>query len=308
MVRNIPSAISKRFRKRCTTSRSTRTWSRSCTHSLDRLASDAQAELPRSSHRHLKTTGCARLNWTAFYAEPFSFARLALETYTDDTEGLLDHEQAEEIQESDASYKNRAINYLKAIRAGGTVLGIELAAKSALNRASRSSGELPRAVRPVLRRPSDIPYHRADQIDRGDHPPASPGTSRRAHSRRSPSREGNPISGTFKLTMPLGPGGGKEEVQNTTTTYALPFDVDFGELTASARSAACHRSEKRIGHGGPFPGNPIRYQFHERTSRQSHACVPRHQEQHGRRAKNKLCRDRSDRRTGRSREPMVRTR
>lgn len=196
----------------------------------------------------------------AFYAEPFSFARLAFETYTDDTEGLLDHEQAEAIAESDSSYKNRAINYLKAIRAGGTILGIELAAKSALNR----DVEIVENYHALYDQYSDDPQglqllgltRSTEEIillPRQEHPQSAQQTIS--------VEEGNPIEGTFKLTMPMGPGGGKEEVQNTTTTYALPFNVDFGELTEALELVPVIGPHNVSVTGGPFPGNPLVISF-----------------------------------------------
>lgn len=68
------------------------------------------------------------------YANIFNFARFASETYEYIPTGLLTNEQWEKIQIADASYRNRAIKYLKAARAGGTLLGITLAAESGLDR------------------------------------------------------------------------------------------------------------------------------------------------------------------------------
>jgi hypothetical protein len=86
----------------------------------------------------------ARLNVEAFglstedldslYSLPFSFARLASESYEFIPQGLLTAEQWEQIQMADASFRNRAIDFLKGVRAGGTVLGLTLAAKSGLDR------------------------------------------------------------------------------------------------------------------------------------------------------------------------------
>src|SRR5271157_5764193 len=75
----------------------------------------------------LKTTELDEL-----YNNVFQFARFATEVYQQDTEGLLTQAQFEQVQESDKSYQNRAKSFLQATRAGGTVLGIELAAKSGL--------------------------------------------------------------------------------------------------------------------------------------------------------------------------------
>jgi len=213
-----------------------------------------------SARLNVEHNGLSTAELDAFYAEPFSFARLAFETYTDDTEGLLNHEQTEHINESDSSYKNRAINYLKAVRAGGTLLGIELAAKSALNRAV----DIVENYHALYDQYSDDPLgleligltrstEEAILLPRQEHPQSAQQTISIENS--------NPISGTFQLTMPLGPGGGKEEVQNTTTTYPLPFNVDFGELTIALEAIPVIGPHNVSVTGGPFPGNPLVISF-----------------------------------------------
>lgn len=209
---------------------------------------------------NVEANGLRTAELDGFYAEPFSFARLAFETYTDNTEGLLSNQQWEKIQESDSSYKNRAINYLKAIRAGGTVLGITLAAKSALNRAV----EVVENYHALYDGFSDDPLglqligltkstEEVILLPRQERPQSAQQTIS--------IEEGNPIAGTFKLTMPLGPGMASEEIQNTTTTYALPCDVDFEELTLALESLPVIGERNVSVTGGPFPGNPLVISF-----------------------------------------------
>lgn len=209
----------------------------------------------------IEANGLRTTELDAFYAEPFAFARLASETYLDDTEGLLSNQQWETIQESDSSYKNRAINYLKAVRAGGTVLGITLAAKSALNRAV----EVVENYHALYDGFSDDPLgldfigltkstEEAILLPRQEHPQSAQQTLS--------IEAGNAISGSFKLTMPLGPGKrSSEEVQNTTTTTALPFDVDFEELTLALEALPVIGARNVAVTGGPFPGNPLVISF-----------------------------------------------
>lgn len=79
--------------------------------------------------------GLSDVDLDGLYGNPFAFARLAEETYElDASAALLPSDQRQRIIANDASYRNRAIDYLKAIRAGGTKQGIALAAKSGLNR------------------------------------------------------------------------------------------------------------------------------------------------------------------------------
>jgi hypothetical protein len=81
----------------------------------------------------VEANGLSTANLDELYANPLSFARTAAETYENDPEGLLTNAEWEKVNESDAAYRNRAIDYLKAVRAGGTLQGITLAAKSGLN-------------------------------------------------------------------------------------------------------------------------------------------------------------------------------
>jgi hypothetical protein len=210
---------------------------------------------------NVEANGLRTVELDSFYAEPFSFARLAFETYTDDTEGLLNNQQWENIQESDSSYKNRAINYLKAVRAGGTVLGVTLAAKSALNRAV----EVIENYHALYDGFSDDPLglehigltkstEEVILLPRQEHPQSAQQTIS--------IEEGNAIAGTFKLTMPLGPGRkGNEEVQNTSTTPALPFDIDFEELTLALEALPVIGPRNVSVTGGPFPGNLLVISF-----------------------------------------------
>lgn len=208
----------------------------------------------------IEANGLRTTELDAFYAEPFAFARLASETYTDDTEGLLSNQQWEQIQESDTSYKNRAINYLKAVRAGGTVLGLTLAAKSALDKAVEivenyhalydGFSDDPLGLEPIGLTKST---EEAILLPRQEHPQSAQQTIS--------IEEGNAIAGTFKLTMPLGPGHKGEEIQNTTTTPALDFDIDFEELTLALEALPVIGSRNVSVTGGPFPGNPLVISF-----------------------------------------------
>ncbi len=209
---------------------------------------------------NVENNGLRTAELDSFYAEPFSFARLAFETYTDDTEGLLDHQRLEHIKESDSSYKNRAINYLKAIRAGGTILGIELAAKSALNRNVEIVENYHALYDAFSDDPQEIMFvgltkstEEVILLPRQEHPQSAQQTIS--------IETGNPISGTFQLTMPMGPGGGKEEVQNTTTTGPLPFNISFFELTAALEALPVIGKRNVSVTGGPFPGNPLIISF-----------------------------------------------
>lgn len=71
----------------------------------------------------------------SLYTNAFAFARLADETYeVDASADLLPAAQRSQILTQDAAFRNRAIDFLKGARAGGTLTGITLVARSGLNR------------------------------------------------------------------------------------------------------------------------------------------------------------------------------
>lgn len=71
-----------------------------------------------------------------YYGDPFRFGRILLEQLPEDPAGLLPRDQWDIIKARDESYRNRAVTYFNALRAGGTPHGLELAAQSGLNHAA----------------------------------------------------------------------------------------------------------------------------------------------------------------------------
>jgi hypothetical protein len=71
-----------------------------------------------------------------YYGDPFRFGRVLLEVMDEDPSGLLTREQWDTIKSKDESYRNRAITFFNAARAGNTPEGMKLAAQSGLNHAA----------------------------------------------------------------------------------------------------------------------------------------------------------------------------
>lgn len=83
----------------------------------------------------VEEAGLSTANLDALYTNAFAFARLADETYQLDADAsLLPSAQRAQILAQDADFRNRANFFLKGARAGGTLLGITLAARSGLDR------------------------------------------------------------------------------------------------------------------------------------------------------------------------------
>lgn len=80
----------------------------------------------------IEQQGLSTFDLDAFYGNPFSFGRILEEVYDEDPDGLLPRSEWDAIKAKDAQYRNRAIDFLNAARAGTTNLGIRLAAKSGL--------------------------------------------------------------------------------------------------------------------------------------------------------------------------------
>lgn len=83
----------------------------------------------------VEEAGLATADLDALYTNAFAFARLADETYQLDADAsLLPSAQRAQILSQDADFRNRAMYFLKGARAGGTLQGITLAARSGLDR------------------------------------------------------------------------------------------------------------------------------------------------------------------------------
>jgi len=71
----------------------------------------------------------------SFYGDPFSFGRILSELPANDPSGMLTADEWETILSQDASYRNRAIDFLHGVRLGNTLAGMELVARSGIGRA-----------------------------------------------------------------------------------------------------------------------------------------------------------------------------
>lgn len=72
----------------------------------------------------------------AFYGDPFSFGRILSELPASDASGMLTADEWETLVSQDASYRNRAIDFLHGVRLGNTPAGMELIARSGVGRAA----------------------------------------------------------------------------------------------------------------------------------------------------------------------------
>lgn len=147
--------------------------------------------------------GLSTVNLDNLYTNAFNFARLAEETYSLDAgAALLPSAQRAQILAQDSTFRNRAQDFLKGARAGGTLLGITLAAKSGLNH----EVEVIENYRSLYDRYTDIPmglpYFGSTQSP--NEVVVIPRQATPQDAVQALSIEGTPTQGWFTLTYPAG--------------------------------------------------------------------------------------------------------
>jgi hypothetical protein len=193
--------------------------------------------------------GLHTVNLDALYGNIFNFARFVSESYENIPTELLTNEQWKKIQMADASYRNRGINYLKAARAGGTPLGITLAAKSGLNRPV----EVVENYRYLYDQYSDNPLgltrygvtNSTEEViilPRQDIPQSVVQTI---------SFTGVATTGTWELRLPI---GGE-------FTTALEHAASFNEVQTALEELPVIGKKNVIVRGGPATSNPFTVSF-----------------------------------------------
>lgn len=80
----------------------------------------------------LEELGIDEFDLDKFFGNPFAFGRILEEDYSYDPTGLISKEKYDELRAKDARYRNRAIDYMNAARAGTSPLGMQLAARAGL--------------------------------------------------------------------------------------------------------------------------------------------------------------------------------
>lgn len=192
--------------------------------------------------------GLNTTNLDALYGNIFAFARFASETYTYIPTELLTAEQWSKIQSADSSYRNRAVNYLKAARAGGTLLGIEAAATSGLNRPvdvienyrflydQFSDSPLGLERYGVTQSPEEVII-----LPRQDVPKSSV---------QIITFSGTATTGSWHILFPLG----SEEI-------TIPFEAHFTEIQTLLENLPVIGKGNVVVSGGPATANPITISF-----------------------------------------------
>lgn len=200
----------------------------------------------------VESQGLSTIDLDNFYANPIGLARLANETYETDPTGLLPTKEWTEIEKSDASYRKRAQDFLAAARAGGTLLGLTLAARSGLNRPV----EIIENYRALYDEYADVPLglewmgstrstEEVIVLPRQNVPKSSVQTL---------NVYGNPNKGTFTMVFPAG------ETAKTTTAN-LEYNSTWDVVRSALESVATIGKGNVRVTGGPFPSHPMQVEF-----------------------------------------------
>lgn len=140
----------------------------------------------------------------ALYTAPFGFGRLASETYTLDLSSqLLSSAQRTSVLTADASFRNRARLWMQATRAGGSALGIALAASSGLGQSVEAVENYKALYDQYTDMPLRLPY--LGSTVSLDEVILIPRNSFPQNSTQALSFNPYPTSGTFTITVPVGP-------------------------------------------------------------------------------------------------------
>ncbi len=213
----------------------------------------------------------------ALYSGSFGFQRLADESYLWDIESqLLPANQRAQVLTADASFRNRARLWMQAVRAGGSILGIGLAASSGFGR----SVEAIENYKALFDQYSDMPlgleyFGSTDSLDEIILIPRNniPNNTSFTFAFDTP-----PTSGQFTITVPIGPPYVMENIDVSTIGYDAeivtlspsmwlklndPYDaitfIDYsGNNYTNTSSLSDTNGEGTIvpdAEGGPIPGN-----------------------------------------------------
>lgn len=200
----------------------------------------------------IEANGLSTFDLDELYANPFSFSRIAQETYENDPTGLLSNAQWEKIREADASYRNRAIDYLKAVRAGGTLQGITLAAKSGLNRPV----EVVENYRALYDNFSDRPLgleflgltRSTEEVI------VLPRQNRPQSSAQIVTFVGTAVKGTFTISLPMGS-------ETNSTTGELAYNATNNTVQLALETLPIIGPNNVVVTGGPFPAQSMEIAF-----------------------------------------------
>lgn len=188
--------------------------------------------------------GLSTFNLDRFYGDPFRFGRILEESNDVDPSGLLSLSEWQTIQQQDASYRNRAIDYMNGARAGNTPHGIQLVARSGLGH----DVEIIENYQYIYDQISDdsLGLTKFGTTDSTEEFIVLPRRELPASEVQTVTITGTPTGGTWTLFFPMG-----NEVANTTTSLA--FNITRQNLQTALENLSTIGAGNVFVTGGPAP-------------------------------------------------------
>lgn len=204
------------------------------------------------SRLKLEDFGIETFDLDKFYGDPLRFGRILEEVYDVDPGGLIPRDQWEELRSKDAAYRNRAVDFVNAARAGNTPLGMRLAARSGLGHEVEIVENYNYIYDNLTDDPIGVPdYGFTDSTSEFIVIPR----------RELPQSEiqvltitGSPTGGLFSLFFPVGN-------EATNTTQPISFDATRATIQAFLEALPTIGATNVRVSGGPLPDQPVEILF-----------------------------------------------
>lgn len=211
----------------------------------------------------LEDFGLDTFDLDSFYGDPISFGRILEEVYDEDPRGILSPQDWERLRARDAKYRNRALDYVSGVRAGGTPLGMRLVAKSGLGH----EVEIIEHYKYLYDQLTDDPLGLSKYGVTGstEEMVIVPRRELPQNEIQTLTIAGTPTGGTFTILAPMG-----NEAANTTT--AIPYEVTAHDIKVRIEALPTIGRGNVVVTGGPLPDLPLTITF---SGALAHSDVPK---------------------------------
>lgn len=186
-----------------------------------------------------------------FFAEPLKFGRIVEELYDEDPSGVLAPEQWQRIRAKDTQFRNRALDFFNAARAGTSPEGMRLAARAGL----AHEVEIIETYKAMFDRHADKrlflkEWGQTNQVTEFVVLPRQDISRSEAQSIRMFGQDdANPISGTFLISF------------NGSLSEPLPAEATAAEVQAALDALPSIGVGNTLVTGGPLPDRSIEILF-----------------------------------------------
>ena len=210
----------------------------------------------------LEDFGLETFDLDKFYGDPLRFGRILEEVYDTDPSGMIPRDKWEEIRAKDAKYRNRAVDFVNAARAGGTPLGMRLAARSGLGHEVEVFERYRYLYDQVSDRPLGIPD--LGMTNSTEELVVIPRRELPQSEVQIVTAVGDVTGGTYKLYFPVG-----NEASNSTAN--ITYDATAGTIQLLLEDVVSNGQGNVLVTGGPIHQMPLEILF---TGALAHRDVP----------------------------------